>query len=118
MPSIATSAAHQRDGYRQPLEPGWLAERYVVDKLTAEEIASQCGWSSQYVRDRLRDYGIPLRRPGTGSHLRLALDREQLESMLQQGLSVKQISLRSGYSTSGVHKLIRQFGLTISPACR
>jgi len=100
---------------RQPLEPAWLAERYVVDKLSTEEIAEQCGWSSQYVRDRLRDYGIPLRPRGLQSHLQLPLDHGRLDSLLQQGLSVKQISLRSRYSTSGVHRLIRQFGLTIPP---
>ena len=33
--------------------------------------------------------------------------------MLQQGLSVNEISLRSGYSNSGVHKLLQQLGLTI-----
>jgi len=62
-----------------------LAERYVVDKLAA----SRCGWSSQYVRDRLRDYGIPLPPPWDGSHL------------------------QSGNSTSGVHRLIHQMRLTI-----
>ncbi|MEP6563067.1 MAG: hypothetical protein ABJD68_18550, partial [Nakamurella sp.] len=79
--------------------------------MSAEEIAEQCGWSSQYVRDRLRDFGIPLRRPGNRSHRRLTLDRALLEELLQQGLSVKQISLRTGYSTSGVHNIIRRLGL-------
>jgi hypothetical protein len=45
---------------RQPLQPGWLAKRYVADMMSADEIAEQCGWSSQYVRDRLRDFGIPI----------------------------------------------------------
>ena len=92
-----------------------MAERYVVDKLSTEEIAERCGWSSQYVRDRLRDFGIPLRPRGLQSHLRLPLDRSRLGSLLQQGLSVKQISLRSGYSPSGVHNLMRQLGLTTQP---
>lgn len=118
MPSTATQAdQHQqpRVEHPQPLRPGWLAQRYVADMMSAEEIAEQSGWSSQYIRDRLRDFGIPLRRPGTHAHLRLTLDRERLESFLQQGLSVKQISLRTGYTTSGVHNLIRRLGLTIPP---
>jgi hypothetical protein len=56
---------------------------------------------------------LPLRPRGLQSHLRLPLDRNRLTSLLEQGLSVKQISLRSGYSTSGVHNLIHRLGLTI-----
>ena len=114
MPSTTKAGQHQPlVANRQPLQPGWLAERYVADMMSADEIAEKCGWSSQYVRDRLRDFGIPLRRPGTHSHLRLTLDQRRLESFLQQGLSVTQISLRTGCSTSGVHNLIRRLGLTI-----
>ena len=53
MPSPATESDHHqrpRVESRQPLQPRWLAQRYVVDKLSTEEIAEQCGWSSQYVR--------------------------------------------------------------------
>jgi hypothetical protein len=39
--------------------------RYLTERLTAGEIAQLCGWASQYVRDRRRGFGIPLRRPGT-----------------------------------------------------
>jgi len=85
---------------RQPLQSGWLAERYVADMMSADEIAEKCGWSGQYVRDWRRDFGIPLRRPGPHSPLRLTVGRGRLESFLQQGLSVRQISLRTGYSTS------------------
>jgi len=66
MPSTTKAGQHQPlVANRQPLQPGWLAERYVADMMSADEIAEKCGWSSQYVRDRLRDFGIPLRRPGT-----------------------------------------------------
>ena len=51
--------------HRQPPTAQWLTDRYLTDRLTAEEIAELCGWSSQYIRDRLRDHGIPLRPPGT-----------------------------------------------------
>ena len=68
MPSTTKAGQHQPlVANRQPLQPGWLAERYVADMMSADEIAEKCGWSSQYVRDRLRDFGIPLRRPGTHS---------------------------------------------------
>jgi len=101
---------------RKPLTARWLADRYVVDKLTAEEISELSGWSSQYVRDRLRDFGIPLRRPGTHARLRTKLDRETLTAWLQDGLSGREISDRSGYTTSGVYKLLRQFNLTVPGA--
>jgi AraC-like DNA-binding protein len=100
---------------RQPLDAEWLTERYVDDRLSTDQIAQLCGWSSQYVRDRLRDFGIPLRGTGNRAHLHLKLDRETVESLLQQGLSAKQISQRSGYSTSGVHLVLRRLGLTVPP---
>lgn len=33
------------------LTAAWPAERYVVRRWTAEQIAQVSGWSSQYVRD-------------------------------------------------------------------
>ena len=101
---------------RRLLTAEWLADRYVVEKMTAEEISELSGWSSQYVRDRLRDFGIPLRRPGTHPRLRTKLDRETLTAWLQDGLSGREISDRSGYTTSGVYKLLRQFNLTVPGA--
>ena len=98
---------------RRLLTAEWLADRYVVEKMTAEEISELSGWSSQYVRDRLRDFGIPLRRPGTHARLRIKLDRETLAEWLQDGLSVGKISDRSGYTRSGVYQLLRQFNLTV-----
>jgi hypothetical protein len=91
-----------------------LADRYLVDRLTAEQIGVLCGWSGQYVRDRLRDHGIPLRRRGTHPGLR-EVDRDTLAGWLRQGLSVRQIADRCGYSVTGVRRLLRRFELTLPP---
>jgi hypothetical protein len=48
---------------RLELTPAWLAE-HVVQRRTAQQIADASGWSSQYVRDRLREFGIGLRPTG------------------------------------------------------
>src|SRR6476659_6100940 len=97
-----------------PSSAGWLAltQRYLTDRLTAEEIGQLCGWSSQYIRDRLRDHGIPLRPPGTHRRIRRTLDRDTLTSWLHDGGTVQQISNRSGYTTSGIYKLLHQHQLT------
>jgi hypothetical protein len=56
---------------RAPLPTArWFTHRYLTDRLTAEEIGELCGWSSQYIRDRLRDHGIRLRPPGTHHRIR------------------------------------------------
>ena len=68
--------------HRQPPTAQWLTHRYLTDRLTAEEIGELCGWSSQYIRDRLRDHGIPLRPPGTHRRIRQTLDRDTLSSWL------------------------------------
>ena len=99
--------------HRQPPTAQWLTDRYLTDRLTAEEIGELCGWSSQYVRDRLRDHGIPLRPPGTHRRIRRTLDRDTLTSWLHDGATVQQISNRSGYTTSGIYKLLHQYELTV-----
>ena len=76
--------------HRQPPTPQWLTDRYLTDRLTAEEIGELCGWSSQYIRDRLRDHGIPLRPPGTHHRIRQTLDRDTLTTWLQNGVPVQQ----------------------------
>jgi len=99
--------------HRQPPTAQWLTDRYLTDRLTAEEIGELCGWSSQYIRDRLRDHGIPLRPPGTHRRIRRTLDRNTLASWPHDGATVQQISNRSGYTTSGIYKLLRQYELTV-----
>ena len=91
----------------------WLHHRYVGQGNSAEQIARECGWSAQYVRDRLRGYGIALRPPGGASRGGQGLDRDTLSRWLEQAMTVTQIADRSGYSRSGVYKLITQHRLTV-----
>ena len=43
---------------RLELTPAWLAEQYVVQRQTVQQIADASGYSSQYVRDRLPEFRI------------------------------------------------------------
>jgi transposase len=95
----------------------YLRRRYVVNGLTATQIAAETGWSSQYVRDRLRDHGIPLRPRGLGKP---RLGRDQLKGWVDAGFTVGEIAERADYSTSGVRKrkLIGQFQIPIPERVR
>ena len=88
-----------------------------MQRLTAEQIAAASGWSSQYVRDRLRDHGIALRSPGMRSGLR-TLDRDLLSGWLAQGASIAVIADRTGYSTTGIRKLLKRWALSVPPTPR
>lgn len=102
-------------GDRVQLTAAWLAERYVVRRWTTERIAQVSGWSSQYVRDALRAFGIPLRATGVHSGLR-EVDRDRLAGWLAEGASVATVADRTGYSPAGVRKLCKRWGLTLPPA--
>ena len=99
---------------RQQLSAASLTQAYLVQRLTAEQIAAASGWSSQYVRDRLREYGIALRSPGMRSGLR-TLDRDLLSGWLAQGTSIAAIADRTGYSTTGIRKLLKRWALNVPP---
>jgi len=96
---------------RPQLTRQWLRQLYLEDGLSADAIADLCGWSSQYVRNRLRENSIPLRRPGAPGLGHADLSAEMVGRLLTQGLTVAQIADRTGYSRSGVYKLIRKGGL-------
>lgn len=100
---------------RVELTARYLRRRYVVNGLTAAQIAAETGWSSQYVRDRLRDHGIPLRPRGLGKP---RLGRDQLQGWVDAGLTVGEIAERADYSTSGVRKLIGEFQIPIPERVR
>jgi hypothetical protein len=82
---------------RVELTARYLRRRYVGNGLSAQ-IAAETGWSSQYVRDRLRDHGIPLRPRGLGKP---RLGRDQLQGWVDAGLTVGEIAKRADYSTRG-----------------
>ena len=100
---------------RASLTAEYLRRRYLVDGLTATQISVETGWSSQYVRDRLRDHKIPLRPRGLGKP-RLGCD--QLQGWVDAGLTVREIAEHADYSTSGVHKLLQQFQIAVPERVR
>ena len=101
-------------GSRRVLTSAWLAGRYVDQGVSAGRIGSQTGWSSQYVRDRLRDYGIALRPPGVAKN---PVDRGTVAGWLEQGLSVAELADRTGYSHAGVYGLLRRWQLPTPTDC-
>jgi AraC-like DNA-binding protein len=94
---------------RPRLIASWLQRRYVEQRRSAQDIATETGWSSQYVRDRLRDHGIPLRPRGAAASLP-PVD-PALAGWSAQELSLAQIAARTGYSPRGVRKLLHRAGL-------
>lgn len=103
----------QRDpAGRRPPSREWLDENYVGRQRSTVQLADDTGWSSQYIRDRLRDAGIDLRPTGTRGTKRIQLNRDLLEAMLGQGMTVAAIAERAGYGPGGVYRLLRQHGLS------
>lgn len=104
-------AADSAGGMAVPAQ--WLHEQYVVRRRSSQDLAAETGWSSQYIRDRLRDAGIPVRPAGASKAA--GLDPRQLAEWLAEGLPVAAIAERAGYSRSGVYKLMREHALTAVP---
>ncbi len=96
----------------------WLWEQYVVHGRSAARIAGLCGWSPQFVRDRLLEAGVTFRRSQGNSTNGGVLDQAALTGLVAQGMSAAQIADRTGYSTAGVYKRLRQTGLSVKPAKR
>lgn len=91
----------------------WLREQYVDRGHSAARIAGQCGWSEQYVRDRLLAAGVTFRRsPGNATNGGV-LDDETLAALVGQGLSATQMAARTGYSVAGVYQRLRRAGLAV-----
>ena len=101
---------------RPRLTAARLRRRYVEQRRTAQQIAAETGWSSQYIRDRLRDHGIPLRPPGAVASHPPPVDPAALAGWSAQGLTLAEIAARTGYSPAGVHNLLRRAGLPTRPA--
>lgn len=91
----------------------WLRARYLVDGLSTQLIAEQLGCSSQYIRDTMRRYGIPLRPRGGGAKSGQTISASQLAVMVTRGDSVAQIAALTGFSPSGVYKMLRRDQLTL-----
>jgi hypothetical protein len=87
----AGSATVRTGADRTPLTAAFLRRRYVDDGLSSDQIGTETGWSSQYVRDRLRDHGIPLRPRGLGKP---GLGHDQLQGWVDAGLAVREIAER------------------------
>ncbi|MDQ6724713.1 MAG: hypothetical protein M3066_00830, partial [Actinomycetota bacterium] len=91
----------------------WLREQYVVHRHSAAQIAELCGWSEQFVRDRLIEAGVAFRRLQGNVANGGVLEDGALTMLVAEGLSAAQIAARTGYSIAGVYKRLRRVGLTV-----
>lgn len=107
----AEQSAAQPDGApaRQPLSASYLVDRYLERGWSSDRIAADTGWSGQYVRDRLREHQIPLRRRNESPPGRRA-DHAQVLTWLAQGAPVAEVAHRSGYTPSGIYALLQRNG--------
>jgi hypothetical protein len=107
----AEQSAAQPDGApaRQPLSASYLVDRYLERGWSSDRIAADTGWSGQYVRDRLREHQIPLRRRNESPPGRRA-DHAQVLTWLEQGVPVAEVAHRSGYTPSGIYALLQRNG--------
>ncbi len=90
---------------RRLLTRAGLYREYVTRSRSARRIAADTGWSEQYVRDGLREFGIALRPAGGGNKAGGVLGAAELRGWIGQRLSVAEAADRSGYSTSGIYAL-------------
>lgn len=95
------SSGKRDPGGRLPPSRTWLHEHYVVQERTAQQLAQDTGWSSQYIRDRLRDAGIALRPAGSQGTKPIHLDRDTLTAMLGQGMTVAAIADQPATAAAG-----------------
>ena len=77
----------------------WLLEQYVERGRSAAQIARSCGWSEQFVRDRLLGAGVVFRRsPGNATNGRV-LDEATLTALVAEGFGSKLRSPKSAKAT-------------------
>jgi DNA-binding CsgD family transcriptional regulator len=95
---------------REQLTDAQLRRRYLTWRHSADRIAKDFGCSSQFVRDRLRSAGIPLRPPGSAAAF-VDVDLDLLTRWCAAGLTLDEIADQLGRSPSGVAKLLRRHRL-------
>jgi len=93
---------------REQLTEAQLRQRYLTWRHSSERIAADFGCSSQYVRDRMRSAGIPLRPPGAAQPF---FDVDALRGWCAAGLTLREMAEHLGRSPSGVVKLLKRHGL-------
>jgi len=91
----------------------WLREQYVGRGRSAARIARSCGWSEQFVRDRLLAAGVVFRRSPGNATDGFVLEEATLTALVAEGLSAAQMAARTGYSVAGVYKLLKRAGLKV-----
>lgn len=99
------------------LSAEFLAERYQRQGQSADKIAAELGCSSQFVRDRLREFGIPLRPRGAPPPAGAERPSAELLRRLyvEEGKTLAEVGPLVGYSQGGVAKLLRSYGIPTRP---
>jgi DNA-binding CsgD family transcriptional regulator len=95
---------------RERLTDAQLRRRYLTWRHSSNRIADDFGCSSQFVRERLRSAGIPLRPPGSTVPFG-DVDVDLLTGWCAAGLTLREIADQLGRTPSGVAKLLRRHRL-------
>lgn len=96
-------------------------ELYVRRGLTVRELAGVFGVSDEYLRKRLREFGLA-KRPGTFrpklARTRADLMADAVELYAPAGTTMRDVANELGISTTVVRELLHEAGVTVRPPGR
>ena len=81
--------------------------------LSQTQIAERIGCCQGTISNYLRKYGLVTRFQAIYNRRFDVISRDELKRLYAEGLTVKQIAERFGYSPSSIAKLMRKYGLAI-----
>jgi hypothetical protein len=79
--------------------------------MSSHKIAKEFGIEHGSVIYRLRQYGIPIRRPASGERSPVQMNIEELKQMYVSGMTLKEIADAKGFRWESVRKYLRRAGV-------
>ena len=111
LPSACRSSGTRTSG--RTVDREWL-ERRLSNGLSVDAIAADAGCSASSVGYWINHFGLwPPQRAQSG---RGGLEADELRSLVQQGLSVRQMAAACGVSATTIRRWLRRHDLRTSPS--